>query len=178
MGNPSDRDNGVPAARRVRQVITRPDLYAFEAVYEPCARLPEHGHAAPFFTYVLRGSYVERAGRYTRECVRGAVIIHDHESHDNVVGPEGTLSLNVELDPEMWRELTGGVGAAANITGRVLRGDIEWPALHVWREFRQPDTSSVLGMEEAITRLCGRSERTHPQSVRTSSSSRPLRGLP
>jgi AraC family transcriptional regulator len=150
-----DEASPTPAARLVRRVFTRPGLHAFEAMYEPRAELPEHGHAAPFFTYVLRGSYVERAGSHARECARGAVIFHDHESHSNLVGPDGTISLNVQLDPELWRELTGDVAAVVDISGRVLGGDIEWPALRVWREFQQTDKSSALGMEEAIVLLCG-----------------------
>jgi AraC family transcriptional regulator len=143
-----------PEARRVRRAVTYTGIHAFEAAYEPCAELPEHGHGAPFFTYVLRGDYIERAGRHVRECSRGAVIFHDHESHANIVGPRGTLSLNVEIAPELWRELIDNVTAVRNVTGRVLSGDIEWLALNVWREFQQPDPSSALGMDEAIVQLC------------------------
>jgi AraC family transcriptional regulator len=103
---------------------------------------------------VLRGSYVERAGHHARECARGAVIFHDHESHTNEVGPGGTVSLNVELDPELWRELTGSGGMVTALAGRVLGGDIEWPALRVWREFQQADVTSTLGVEEAVVLLC------------------------
>lgn len=134
-------------------MLRRPGLYAFEATYDPHSRLAEHGHAAPFFTYVLRGSYCERAGRHERLCNRGAVIFHDHESHTNHVGPEGTSSLNVELDPELWRELTGDVGVA-DVAGRVLGDDLEWPAMRVWRAFRQADTVQALGVEEAVVLLC------------------------
>jgi AraC family transcriptional regulator len=122
-------------------------------VYAPVAKLPEHGHAAPFFTYVLGGSYVERAGRQERVCARGTVIFHEHESHSNEVGRYGTASLNVELDSELWRELTGSERTFAGIAGRVLGGDVEWPALRVWREFHQPDSIAALGMEEAMVLL-------------------------
>jgi AraC family transcriptional regulator len=143
----------VPAARRVRRTVSRPGIHAYEAAYDPFSLLPEHGHSIPFFTYVVRGSYIERAGSLTRQCTRGAVIFHNHESHTNNVGPDGAVSLNVELDPEHWRELTDGIGDLMAITGRVLRGDIEWPALRVWNEFQLADTASVLGMEEAIMLL-------------------------
>jgi AraC family transcriptional regulator len=148
-----------PKARQVRRLLARPGLHAYEAGYDPCARLPEHGHATPFFTYVLRGSYMERVGRYERQCRRGAVIFHDHESHSNEVGPAGTVSFNAEINPELWRELTGGSGVSAAITGRVLGGDLEWPALRVWREFQQADVSSTLGVEEGIVLLCGATRR-------------------
>ena len=58
------------------------------------------------------------------------------------------------LDPELWRQFIDGVGIVTAITGRVLGGDIEWPALGAWREFQEADTSSTLGMEEAILLLC------------------------
>src|SRR5262245_25167988 len=138
-----------PSARRVRRVITQPGVHAFEAAYAPGARLPEHGHAAPFFTYVLRGGYVERAGHRERVCARGTVIFHDHESHTNHVWGRGTASLNVELDPDLWRELAGSGRAFADLAGRVLGGDIEWQALGVWREFHLAEPSAVLGLEEA-----------------------------
>jgi len=153
MATQSERSSVVPAARRVRRLVTRPGLHAYEAAYDPLSVLPEHGHSTPFFTYVLRGSYVERAGQLARQCARGAVIFHDHESHTNEVGPAGAVSFNVELDPEHWRELTDGIGVVTGIAGRVLGGDIEWPALRVWYEFQQPDTASALGMEEGILLL-------------------------
>lgn len=153
MGNLS-KEAPAPAARRVRRVLSRPGLHAYEAAYDPWSRLPEHGHAAPFFTYVLRGSYVERAGHHARQCTRGAVIFHDQESHANDVGGAGTVSFNVELDPELWRELTDAVGVGTALVGRVLGGDIEWAALRAWREFRQADTSNTLAVEEAIVLLC------------------------
>lgn len=102
---------------------------------------------------MLRGSYVETAGHRSRQCSRGAVIFHDHESHTNEVGPAGTASFNVELDPELWRELVGNISSVAKVAGRVLGGDLEWPAMRVWREFHQPDTASALAMEEATVLL-------------------------
>lgn len=145
----------------MRRALTRPGLHAYEAAYDPCSRLPEHGHAAPFFTYVLRGSYVERAGSQARQCERGAVIFHDRESHTNQVGPAGTASFNVELHPELWRELIGWAGVASSVGGRVLRGEVEWAAIRVWREFQQPDTASTLAMEESVVLLCETTCRAH-----------------
>ena len=137
MGNLSSEPSAAPAARRIRRFLSQPGLHAFEAAYDPWSRLPEHGHAAPFFTYVLHGSFVERAGRHVRQCSRGAVIFHDQESHTNEVGGAGTVSFNAELDPELWRELNDGMGVGTSLVGRVVGGDIEWAALRAWREFQQ-----------------------------------------
>jgi AraC family transcriptional regulator len=156
-GPPANLSKEAPAAlaaRCIRRVLSAPGLHGYEAAYDPWSRLPEHGHAAPFFTYVLRGSYVERAGHHARQCSRGTVIFHDQESHTNEVGGAGTVSLNVELDPELWRELTDGACANAALAGRVLGGDLEWAALRVWREFQQADTNHTLALEEAIVLLC------------------------
>lgn len=159
MGNLSNETPVALAARRIRRVLSQPGMHAFEAAYDPWSRLPEHGHAGPFFTYVLRGSYVERAGRHARHCSRGAVIFHDQESHTNEVGGAGTASFNVELDPEVWRELNEGVGFGKSFVGRVLGGDIEWIALRAWHEFREADTSHTLAVEEAIGLLCDAARR-------------------
>jgi AraC family transcriptional regulator len=151
---PSTRDTELPA-RHVRRTVRRDGLHAFEAVYAARSHLPLHQHASPFFTYVLRGEYVEQAGRFTRHCRRGDVLLHAHnESHANVVGGEGTASLNVELTSETWRELTSDPMPARELVGKVLSGDVEWLALAVWREFHHDDPASAIGLDEAVTMLC------------------------
>ncbi len=144
-------------ARNVCRTIWRAGLHAYEAVYASGSQLPEHEHASPFFTYVLRGNYVEQEGRLPRECGRGAVIFHrPHETHTNIVGPGGTASRNVEIEDEAWRALTIDVLPARDIVGRPLSGDAEWLALAVWREFHHDDSASALGLDETVAMLCGR----------------------
>ena len=155
-GEPAHRthEDGALKDRRVRRAIRRAGVHAFEAVYEPHSSLPDHDHVTPFFTYVLGGEYTERAGRETRACGRGAVIFHpEHESHANQVGRDGTASLNVEVTPELWQELTADL-IPNRIVGRVLSGEIEWAAFAVWREFHRDDTASALGMDESLALLC------------------------
>ena len=142
------------AARTIRRSIVRAGLRTYEAAYDRHARLEEHEHEPPFFTYVLRGDYVEHAGGAPRECRRGAVIFHHpHEVHSNAVGALGTASLNVEIPPAQWRELTADVVRKRDLVGRVLRGDVEWAALAVWREFQREDRASVIGLGEAVALL-------------------------
>ena len=153
-------DTGV-VARHVRRTVRRGALHAYEAAYAASSRLPDHQHVSPFFTYVLRGAYVEQVGHVTRECLRGAVIFHPHnESHANVVGTGGTASLNVEIADDAWRELTADVVPGHDLIGRVLSGDIEWMAMAVWREFYHDDSASTLGLEEAIAMLCAEVRRS------------------
>jgi len=86
---------------------------------------------------------------------RGTVIFHNHhEAHANVVGPQGTASLNVEITAAAWRELTADVVPASDLIGRPLSGDAEWLALVVWREFHHDDPASTLGFAEAVALLC------------------------
>ena len=131
--------------RSVRRTVAWDGLRAFEAVYEPRSALAMHEHSAPFFTYVLRGEYLEN----DRECRRGSVIFHPPgDTHANRVGPRGTMSFNAEIAPELWAELS------TEVSGRVLSGDIEWLAASVWREFHRDDDTRGLAMDEAVTLLC------------------------
>ena len=143
-------------ARHVRRTVCREGLHAYEAAYAPGSQLPEHQHASPFFTYVLRGNYVEQEGRLPRECGRGAVIFHQpNETHSNLVGPQGTASLNVEIDAAAWRALTADMLPPRDIVGRALSGNAEWLAVAVWREFHNDDSASALGLDETVATLCG-----------------------
>ena len=57
--------------RSVRRTRAWDGLRAFEAVYDPHTALAMHEHSGPFFTYVLRGEYVERTPCMERDCRRG-----------------------------------------------------------------------------------------------------------
>jgi AraC family transcriptional regulator len=117
--------------------------------------LPEHLHAGPFVTYVLRGSFTEEVGSVRRDYRHGSVLFHaGGECHANVVGPAGTASLNVEITPQCWSALTRRDATARAVVGQVISGDIEWLAFRVWREFHRDDHASVLGLDEAVAGLC------------------------
>jgi len=151
-----------PAARTVQRTIVRAGLHSYEAAYDRHARLLEHEHESPFFTYVLRGDYVEHFGGSPRECRRGAVIFHHpHEVHSNAVGTLGTASLNVEIPVDQWRELTADVVRKRDLVGRVLSGDVEWAALAVWREFHRDDRASTMGLSESVALLSGHLMESH-----------------
>lgn len=125
--------------------------HAFEARYAPHTLLPDHDHATHFFTYVLRGSYIERSSRSSCDCSCGAVIFHTAgESHSNQVGPAGTASLNVQIAPELWDDICG----EDDIPECVHSGDIQWAALKVWREFHTDDGATRLAMTESVALLC------------------------
>lgn len=83
------------------------------------------------------------------------VVLHPpQDAHDNVVGPLGTMSLNVEIAPELWRELTADGPTSVGL-GQVLSGDVEWLAVAVWREFHRGDVATSLAIEETVSQLCG-----------------------
>jgi AraC family transcriptional regulator len=140
-----------------RYVRTRREwsgLHAFEAQYEPRASLSEHEHSEPFFTYVLRGSYAEYASGTRRTCSAGDVIIHPPgDTHSNAVGRDGTASLNVQINPDLWDYLTSSA-EVRSITGHVLSDDIQWAAIAVWREFHRDDDVSTLALTEAVALFC------------------------
>jgi len=153
-------------ARTIRRTVVRAGLHMYEAVYAGRAALAEHEHASPFFTYVLRGDYVEQSGQSCRSCTRGVVIFHhEREVHSNTVGPFGTASLNVEIPVEQWDELTSDKLRKQDVVGRVLSGDVEWAALAVWREFHRDDFASSLTLGEAVALLCGHLKASHERGA-------------
>lgn len=153
-------------ARQVRRAVVRGGVHAFESVYAPVSRLPEHEHVPAFFSYVLRGEYVEQLGRVARVCRRGAVIFHGpNEAHANTIGCRGTATLNVEISEGTWRELIADVVPADDLVGRVLAGDLEWMALPIWREFHYDDAASVLGLDEAVAMLCAAVRQSYARSA-------------
>jgi len=154
--------SSTPVARTIRRTIVRDGLQLFEAAYGPHALLAEHEHDSPFFTYVLRGEYLEHMGQCARHCRRGAVILHHQsEVHSNAVGACGTVSLNVEIPEELWCELTSDVGRKQYLVGPVLSGDVEWAAFAVWREFHHDDDASTLGLGESVALLFAQLMKSH-----------------
>jgi AraC family transcriptional regulator len=93
------------------------------------------------------------------------IFHHYHEAHANVVGPQGTASLNVEITDVAWHELTADIVRASDIVGRALSGDAEWLALAVWREFHHDDPASSLGLAEAVALLCAEVRRSKARGV-------------
>ncbi len=120
-------------------------FHATETSYTPDLRLPAHAHEHPYFTYVVRGGYSEDASGSVRECARGAVVFHPAgESHANRFTTLGGRCFNLELFAGAWPAQITGLG------GMVCRGDVEWTAMRIWREFQRPDGVSPLSVEELI----------------------------
>jgi AraC family transcriptional regulator len=139
-------------------------LQAFEAQYAPKTSLPEHEHSEPFFTYVLRGSYTEHARGIPRECSAGDVMIHPPgDTHSNTVGHQGTASLNVQIDWDLWDFLSSSA-EVRSVTGRVLSDDIQWAAIAVWREFHRNDAASALAFTESVALFCSSLVETRQRS--------------
>lgn len=148
--------NGVAPldGRCVRNTREWSGLHAFEAQYEAKTSLPEHEHTEPFFTYVLRGSYTENARGTPRECSAGDVIIHPPgDTHRNTVGRQGTASLNVQINSDLWDFLNTSA-EVRSVTGRVLSDDIQWAAIAVWREFHRKDAASPVALTESVAVFC------------------------
>jgi AraC family transcriptional regulator len=156
------------APRKVCRSRTWSGLHAFEATYQPNSILAEHVHQQPLFTLVLRGEFDEVARGIRRGCRQGSVIFRAAgETHTNVVGAEGTSSLNVEIQSRSWEAFSG----LSDFHGRVLNGDVQWPAFAVWREFHRDDHASELAMEESLALLCS-AVRSDAERSRTSAARR------
>ena len=69
-----------------------------ETEYTAGHRLPEHAHAHPFFSLLLRGTFRERMDRGTRDCIPTSLVFYpEQEPHEERFGDEGGRAFHVEL---------------------------------------------------------------------------------
>jgi AraC family transcriptional regulator len=131
-----------------------PGVRAAEASYPRARSLPLHAHEFPFLTYVISGEYAEIAGTSTRECARGTVVFHPSpEAHENRVGSADVRCFNVELTDDYWTEVIDRANRGGRLRSIAFRGDAEWPAFNLWREFHRQDAATPLTIEESLLAL-------------------------
>lgn len=123
-------------------------LLLTETAYRPGEELPRHDHARAYFCLVLRGGFVERDGRRTRECGSSVVIFHPPGAdHSDRFGPAPSRCFNVELDTT-WLERMSELGDAFPRRSVVFRRRrANWLARHLYEEFRARDAMGRLAIE-------------------------------
>lgn len=79
-----------------------------DVIYAPDAEMAPHAHERTYLSFVLRGSFIEEAGR-ARDVARSTsvVIMPAGETHRNRIGSRGARSLVIGIDHELERRLGG-----------------------------------------------------------------------
>lgn len=111
-----------------------------ETRYEPRTSMASHVHGNPYFCFVRRGSFQERARSRQAEHTAGAVIFHEAgEEHADRFLDAGARCFNVEVATPIVRGIATGRLADPGDLGRV-RGILT--ALH--REFSRAAPSALV----------------------------------
>jgi AraC family transcriptional regulator len=140
-----------------------------ESVHAARDMLAPHEHRAAYLSLVVEGEYVEALGSTSVACRAWQVRLHTAgEVHSNVFGARGAHVLNLELEPQ-WNAELESLGLW-NPDDAVVVNDGVWPALHAWREARQPAARSALVLEEMVAILlnkaCGARREAHAARAR------------
>ncbi|MBS1702580.1 MAG: helix-turn-helix domain-containing protein [Armatimonadetes bacterium] len=70
-------------------------------------RVGQHSHIYPHFTIVLKGGFVEQYGEHKFVCSAGSVLlVPQDQSHCDIMGPDGTHSLSIEISRSLERFLS------------------------------------------------------------------------
>jgi AraC family transcriptional regulator len=111
-----------------------------ETCYESMTRMPEHAHGSPYFCFVRRGAFRERAGCRAVEHSVGAIVFHRaEEEHADQFLEGGARCFNVELPTALVPGQADSRLADASRLPR-LRGIL----VALYREFASADASALV----------------------------------
>jgi AraC family transcriptional regulator len=117
-----------------------------ETRYVPHSKLPRHSHEAPYFGFVLRGTYSESYGRETRLCRPSMLIYHPagelHAQCFNTAVQLFRLEVSQRMSGSLRRANVGLDQPAVFDAGLITI-----LARRLYHEFRNPDEVSHLVVE-------------------------------
>lgn len=123
-------------------------LLLTETAYRPGDRLPRHDHERAYFCCVVRGGFVEKDGRKSRECGPATVIFHPPGvAHSDRFGDEPSRCFNLELDESWLDRMAEGAGGVPDGSRVFRRERANWLARHLHDEFRAGDPAAGLAVE-------------------------------
>lgn len=134
-----------------------------EIEHRRARRMPEHGHAAAYFSLLLAGSYRERLGRRREfRYERSAIVYHPAGMcHRDEIGQAGGRLFIVELAPA-WHERIAELNAGRHALAQpvCLRGGpVPALGLRLYRELHQADDCSPLVVEGLMLEMLGETAR-------------------
>jgi AraC family transcriptional regulator len=128
--------------------------------------LPHHGHANPYFTFLVSGSYRERVGRKEIDHAASAVVFHPPAmEHVDAYGSGGGLILAVEMEPawlDAWELRSHAAADFAEIRcDDALRG-----AWALYRALGGRDPALAVTIETHVGQLVAALLRARPTAER------------
>ena len=81
-----------------------------ETSYAQGQRIPAHRHDRPYFCFVVRGDYLERAATGDVSCRRDTVVFHPGgDPHEDRFGDVGGGCFNMECESSWLRDTESGL---------------------------------------------------------------------
>lgn len=146
-------ESGMMAARTIAGFSLK------EFVQPPYQRLPWHAHGEASFCFVVSGSYTERFGSVTRDCLPNAMVFKPAvERHTDQFGRRGGTCLLVEIPADRLDTL----GSVTGITTRpMLLRSARLAALghDLYRELHHEDRVSALAVEGLVLEILAEAAR-------------------
>ena len=133
-----------------------------EIEHSRARRMPQHGHAAAYYSLLLGGGYREMMGRREFRYDRSAIVYHPAGMcHWDEIGPSGGRIFIVELAPAWHERLEGLDGGRQALAQPVcLRGGpVPALGLRLYRELHQADDCSPLVVEGLMLEMLGETAR-------------------
>jgi AraC family transcriptional regulator len=133
-----------------------------EVEHGQARRMPEHGHAAAYYSLLLAGGYREMLGRREFCYDRSAIVYHPAGMcHWDEIGPSGGRIFIVELAPA-WHERLDSLDGGRYALGQpvCLRGGpVPAIGLRLYRELLRADDCSPLVVEGLTLEMLGETAR-------------------
>jgi AraC family transcriptional regulator len=139
-------------SRRVIGALDTPSMRAEETVYASGLCVARHSHDTSNLVYTVSGMHWSGLSREGWICEpRGMRFLPAGELHENYFPVEVTC-LQIELRQPIWN-LAAEHGRTISAPGQIARPIAIALGARLYREFRQNDDVSRLGMEAAILQL-------------------------
>jgi AraC family transcriptional regulator len=138
-------------------------FHSTETFHPPRFHIPVHFHDFASLYLVLNGSLTEFYGSKRRDCRHPSVIFTPPgEKHSNRFSDRGGRCFLVEIPPVCFDRFTSA-GIRLESSLQSDGGILAWLGMKIYREFRQPDSASLLAVEglvlEALSELARLSEK-------------------
>ena len=135
-----------------------------ETTYAPNLVLPNHSHECAYFSFVLKGTYVEAYGKRTRMCRPSTLLIHPpDELHSDSFHNVGARCFNVQVEPQCLKRVRDH-SAILDTSTEFYGGPLAHLTTRLYREFREQGETAPLVIEGLAFEILGEASRRSVQS--------------
>lgn len=144
---------------------TAGDFVLVEAIHQSGFEISKHVHEHTGITVTTQGSFTQRFGRRSVECVSDSIQITPlGEAHSNQYGSAGARCLHIKVNPkrtEALRAVSNALERPAYIQGRC----VTIFERKIKKELKIMDSASMLAIESMILEMLAHITRTYSRKI-------------